>query len=113
MRQTGLLLTHLQAGAEVGIIFKSVLADEFIERSLFRRPVDMRPHPIADLPISDRLADDIDAFIHLESCGLEPSVVEPALGKISLVVGMKLSGKVQSNLVNKPWQIHPAAHGFA
>ena len=36
-----------------------------------------------------------------------------SLAEIRLVIGVEFTGQMESDFVDKPRQMHPAAHGFA
>src|SRR4051794_21656731 len=69
-------------------------------------------NPITDFSIRNCLADHFNESLRLQPSGLEPPAIK-ALAEVLLVIGMQLARSMQSNLVNKPRQVHPAAHYLA
>src|SRR5437867_8622762 len=93
-------LAHLQSGLHLGIVFFGIIEHPFTMRLfdllwLF----EVLRNPIANLAISDALADHFDQLLGLRSSRFEPQSIEP-FAKIGLIIRMQLAGQMEPDLVN-------------
>jgi hypothetical protein len=73
--------------------------------------LDVLSHPVADLPVRDGIANNLDEAGGIDSGRLKPNAIE-TLTKVWLIIRVQLPSQVQPDLINEPGQVHPAAHCF-
>jgi hypothetical protein len=112
--QSGLFFSHFQARLNFRIRLTSVICELLIEDCLLLPSfgIYLRANPVTDLTVSGSLPDEFQKIVGLETGGAEEFRIEAFQGEVSKVVGVKLAGVMQPNLVNKSRQIEPARHGF-
>lgn len=93
MREAGLFLAHLEAGAGGGIVGQRAAQDILPVGFLFSRSLlHILAHPVADFAVGDGVFHDVDKLLLAQAGGFEPEPVE-TFAEVFLVIGVEFAGE--------------------
>ena len=113
MGQAGLFFAFLETGLHLGIVRFGVVQHALPMGGFDRLGfLDVLEHPVADLAVGNRVADDLDELAGVHPCRLEPQSVE-TFAEVGLVIRKELARQVKAGFIDEPRQMHPPAHHLA